>query len=179
MTLREVRTAFEGCIHEAGHAAWVVTNYAEVNTELGGSVPDVPREGMLLDSFVDRGGRRVEALDRPPGRLRHSQGRPVPHGHGADLGYRPQPVPDPRGHRAGLQHLSHGPTGTAKIASIQGMLRQGFNSDKYSTMASPSRPRQWRTSARTSLMASWTRRRRALSISALHLGGRGWSSSMI
>ena len=53
MTLREVRTAFEGCIHEAGHAAWVVTNYAEVNTELGGSVPDVPREGMLLDSFVD------------------------------------------------------------------------------------------------------------------------------
>ena len=124
-----------------------------------------------------RGRRKVEALDRPPGRLRHSQGRPVPHGHGADLGYRPQPVPDPRGHRAGLQHLSRGPTGTAKIASIQGMLRQGFNSDKYSTMASPSRPRQRRTSARTSLMASWTRRRRALS--ALHPGGRGWSSSMI
>ncbi len=69
MTLREVRTALKGCIHEAGHAAWVVTNYAKVNTELGGSVPDVPQEGMLHDSFVDpaEGGKWKLWTDRQAG----------------------------------------------------------------------------------------------------------------
>ena len=137
MTLREVRTAFKGCIHEAGHAAWVVTNYAKVNTELGGSVPDVPQEGMLHDSLVDpaEGGKGKLWTDR-------QAGFDIP----KDAPYHTVMVPTSATvHNQFLIRVvieqgfntSHGPTGTAKIASIQGMLRQGFNSDKYSTMASP------------------------------------------
>ncbi|CAL1134249.1 unnamed protein product [Cladocopium goreaui] len=113
-----------------------VADFTKVDITGGGSMPSAPRKGLLHDSFVDavEGGKwkpwteRIEGFDIPK-----------------DTPYHTIVVPTSDTCRnqflirtlieKGYNILISGPTGTAKTASIQGMLLQGFSADSYSTNA--------------------------------------------
>ena len=113
-----------------------VADFSKVDITGGGSMPSAPRKGLLHDSFVDpvEGGKwkpwteRIEGFDIPK-----------------DTPYHTIVVPTSDTCRnqflirtlieKGYNILISGPTGTAKTASIQGMLLQGFSPEQYVTNA--------------------------------------------
>eukprot|EP00931_Biecheleriopsis_adriatica_P052316 TRINITY_DN3041_c0_g1_i3.p1 TRINITY_DN3041_c0_g1~~TRINITY_DN3041_c0_g1_i3.p1 ORF type:complete len:5045 (+),score=1273.98 TRINITY_DN3041_c0_g1_i3:2025-15137(+) len=111
-----------------------VADFTKVDITGGGSMPAPPRKGFLHDLYIDAedGGKwkpwteRIDGFDIPK-----------------DTPYHTIVVPTSDTCRnqflirtlieRGFHILISGPTGTAKTASIQGMLLQGFSADGYST----------------------------------------------
>mmetsp|Transcript_23863 Transcript_23863/g.43710 ORF Transcript_23863/g.43710 Transcript_23863/m.43710 type:complete len:2143 (+) Transcript_23863:3-6431(+) len=113
-----------------------VADFNPVELTGGGTVPNPPRKGLIHDLFVDPedGGKWKPWTDKILG-----------FDIAKDAPYHTIVVPTADTVRnqflirtlieRGFNVIFSGPTGTAKTASIQGMLLQGFSSDLYSTIS--------------------------------------------
>jgi dynein heavy chain len=113
-----------------------VADFNNVDFEGGGSLPAPPRKGLIHDMFLDMedAGKwkpwteKIAGFDIPKDAQYHTIVVPTTDTVRNQFLIR---VLIERGHNV----LFSGPTGTAKTASIQGMLLNGFSSDLYSTVA--------------------------------------------
>jgi len=113
-----------------------VADFDKVDITGGGSLPQPPRKGLIHDLFVDG-----EDAGKWKPWTEKIQGFDVP----KDAPYHTIVVPTADTCRnqflirtlieRGFNILISGPTGTAKTASIQGALLQGFSPDLYSTIS--------------------------------------------
>merc|ERR1719261_1774071 len=114
-----------------------VADFNAYDIQGGGTLATLPRKGLIHDLFVDgseAGGKwkpwtdKIAGFDIPKDAPYHTIVVPT-----ADT-VRNQFMIRTLIER-GYNVLFSGPTGTAKTASIQGMLLQGFSSEEYSTIA--------------------------------------------